>query len=359
MLRRLINRFIKNEVAQGFVEYGLILALVSVVSIASLSNIGGKVNNTFGGLFDPSEDEYPNFTAMLYSGEEIDTLVVSYNYIPVSSAKDLQNIANGGEGNFAEGTKWEGTYTSGLDKKYIQISDINLIGTDNFEPISIFSGSFNGGGYIINNLNIDKVSDDFVGLFGRADGALFENIGLENVNVKGRSCVGALVGLQKNHSTIHNSYAKGVVYGRDNGGGLIGRQEESSKVMNSYSMVEISGDTNIGGLLGHQEQFSSVESTYSTGNVIGVDRTGGLVGWQGSSSTVSNSYSTGKVSGTLHIGGLVGWTGKHSLVKDSGWASDICPDFNGVGRYETSGSSSNLVGRTKIEIDALIKTISK
>ena len=36
-----------DESGQGMVEYGLILALVSIVAIAALKGLGTKVNGTF------------------------------------------------------------------------------------------------------------------------------------------------------------------------------------------------------------------------------------------------------------------------------------------------------------------------
>ncbi|TFF63559.1 Flp family type IVb pilin [Helcococcus ovis] len=42
-----MNWFMKEESGQGMVEYGLILALISVVVIAILSSIGGQLKDTF------------------------------------------------------------------------------------------------------------------------------------------------------------------------------------------------------------------------------------------------------------------------------------------------------------------------
>ena len=39
-------RFLKDDAAQGLVEYALIIALVSVVALAALSVLGKKASNT-------------------------------------------------------------------------------------------------------------------------------------------------------------------------------------------------------------------------------------------------------------------------------------------------------------------------
>ncbi len=39
-------RFLKDDSGQGLVEYALIIALVSIVAIASLSLLGRKMSNT-------------------------------------------------------------------------------------------------------------------------------------------------------------------------------------------------------------------------------------------------------------------------------------------------------------------------
>ncbi|MBI4321023.1 MAG: Flp family type IVb pilin [Chloroflexi bacterium] len=43
----LISRLVREEEGQGLVEYGLILALVSVVAIGALTLMGSGVNDVF------------------------------------------------------------------------------------------------------------------------------------------------------------------------------------------------------------------------------------------------------------------------------------------------------------------------
>jgi pilus assembly protein Flp/PilA len=46
-MTKLWNRFVSEESGQGMVEYGLIIALISVVVVVVLGFIGKKLLNTF------------------------------------------------------------------------------------------------------------------------------------------------------------------------------------------------------------------------------------------------------------------------------------------------------------------------
>jgi pilus assembly protein Flp/PilA len=45
-MRRAAFRFLRDDRGQGLVEYALIIALVSIVAIVALKQLGKKANNT-------------------------------------------------------------------------------------------------------------------------------------------------------------------------------------------------------------------------------------------------------------------------------------------------------------------------
>ena len=178
---------------------------------------------------------------------------------------------------------------------------------EGWEPIgdidAPFTGTFDGDGYEIRGLYINRPDENSVGLFGSvADGGEIRNVGIVDVDVTGGARVGGLVG--KNYGTVDNSYATGSLSGTGYYlGGLVGRNEGGT-VSNSYATGNVSGDERVGGLVG-DNWGGTVENSYATGTVSGNRTVGGLVSdnW----GMVSNSHATGNVSGKgVVVGGLMG-----------------------------------------------------
>ena len=201
-----------------------------------------------------------------------------------------------------------------LNGNYIQMSDIDLSGYRDgggWVPIgndtNHFTGNFEGNGFKIRNLYINRPNTDYQGLFGYTQGATLTNISLEDIDITGGDRTGGLVGEALN-STISNSYATGSVTGTSRTGGLVGRAAESSTISNSYATGEVSGTgTRTGGLVGVASYSITITNSYATGSVKGTGSyTGGLVGLAYQSITITNSYATGSVSGDKATGGLVG-----------------------------------------------------
>lgn len=49
-MQKIVNRLLAEESGQGMTEYALILALVSIVAIAALTGLGGRIRDTFEGI---------------------------------------------------------------------------------------------------------------------------------------------------------------------------------------------------------------------------------------------------------------------------------------------------------------------
>ncbi|MFW5953647.1 MAG: GLUG motif-containing protein [Candidatus Natronoplasma sp.] len=146
-----------------------------------------------------------------------------------------------------------------LNGDYILMNDLDedtdgydeLVDTeDGWEPIGDsddekdveFNGTFDGDGYEIRDLYIDRSDEDSLGLFGWSEGRLV-NISLVNTNVSGDSYVGGLVGVNDEgtfaEGTVENSYATGNVRGKEQVGGLVGYN--FGTVENSFWDIETSG----------------------------------------------------------------------------------------------------------------------
>jgi hypothetical protein len=168
-----------------------------------------------------------------------------------------------------------------------------------------FEGTFDGQGYEICDLFINRPDEGSVGLFKYVMGdGVIEDVGVTNVTVIGGDAVGALAGGIYD-GTVSNSHSSGSVTGNDDVGGLVGRAR--CIVIDSYFTGSVTGYEYVGGLVA--ENFGTVSKSHFTGDVTGTWSVGGLVGanWDG---TVNDSYSSGSVTGYEHVGGLVGFIGR-------------------------------------------------
>ena len=188
----------------------------------------------------------------------------------ISSVADLLHLAN---------------HESEWGKHFVLTGNLDLSGVGNFPRIGTdsshaFSGVFDGGGFVLSNLNINLTGQYYVGLFGYLGaGGQILDMGLENITITGRTYVGGLAGSIES-GTVSGCYVTGSVTGEKYyTGGLAGINNEGT-VTQSYAMVDVSGTGGseyAGGLVGIND--GTVMQCYATGEVIGnSDYKGGLVG---------------------------------------------------------------------------------
>lgn len=248
----------------------------------------------------------------IYTNAEIDTKIAA-GYIPIANASELNNIRFGEAHTFGSGTRWEKTYTGGLDKKYIQVKNIDLgvgewnigegwlpLGTRiyncDFTPLEgvPFSGIYDGGGYKISNLYINRtITTNPVALFSSSSGS-FYNMILENVNVTGGDTVNAmptaaLVGqatgtdiymdnikISGNITTVGNSAGKASAFV-----GQVGSVNKISITNSQYQGNIASGYNQAGGFIGQIRKYNEIliENSSIKGDVISTyNKTGGFIG---------------------------------------------------------------------------------
>ncbi|MCW4032420.1 MAG: hypothetical protein NWF08_03400 [Candidatus Bathyarchaeota archaeon] len=183
------------------------------------------------------------------------------------------------------------------------------IGQWEFWPFA-FAGHFDGQGYVISNLYINRTGEDYVGLFGHiTGGAEVKNVGLVDIDVTGRDNVGGLVGKCEASSTfnclISDCYSMGNVSGRYLVGGFVGKNYLYSTITNCYSAGSVSGDDSVGGFVGKNDDFGVITNCHSSSGVRGDYAVGGFVGVD-DFDTITSCYSTGSVNGSTTVGGFVG-----------------------------------------------------
>ncbi|WP_460490181.1 BspA family leucine-rich repeat surface protein, partial [Belliella aquatica] len=181
-----------------------------------------------------------------------------------------------------------------------------------FLPIGLFSGTYNGNGFKIYNLQINRPDEDEIGLFGKIGlGAQVYKLGLEDASVLGRFHVGVLSGL--NEGTVREVYTHGDVIASNIVGGMVG--ENLELIENSYSGAIVTGNT-----------------------------VAGFVGLN--SGMISKSYSTGLVT---PFGGKLSVFGGFVAINDNGMVTDSFWDTETSQRSGSSGGE----GKTTLELKFL------
>ncbi len=173
-----------------------------------------------------------------------------------------------------------------------------------------FNGMFDGGGYVVSNLTINRLTTDDIGLFGyiESEGNV-KCLGIKGGSVSGRNYVGGLVGYCE--GDIAQCYTTcdidGSILELDGGaGGLVGVGTSAASLTDCYATGTVSGSQNLGGLIGYSQ--STITRCYAAGAVSDVTSyDGGLIGRYVAGS-VSVSYWDTQTSGQGTSGGGTGKT---------------------------------------------------
>ena len=198
---------------------------------------------------------------------------------------------------------------------YIQIADIDAAETSSWfygagaftigEFSSPFTGTYNGQGYSIENLNINRPETGSIGLFGKIQDAEVRNVRMTDASMTGAVSVGILSGMIVS-SNVSNCQCFGSVIGSEKIGALSG-WGSSSNITEVYCSASATGYNYVGGLLGYADNQCIISNNYSRGTAVSERVTGGFIGSLSDPCSISNNYSTGLVTGDpLYLGGFIG-----------------------------------------------------
>lgn len=193
----------------------------------------------------------------------------------VSSASDINNIHND------------------LSGYYKLTCNIDMSGVD-FEPIGnenegAFTGTIDGNGYTVKNLNINLPDNKYVGFVGYLEGTV-KNLNLENVDAYGYRYVGGIVGYVCD-GEISNCKSSGLVNGNYKliniyVGGIAGYNNGLFNDCSNNSTVEVSNEQNniggnyyIGGITGYNTgEISSCQNNKAVYTTVSGVFAGGICG---------------------------------------------------------------------------------
>ena len=181
-----------------------------------------------------------------------------------------------------------------------------------------FSSRFNGNGYTISNLIINRPQTDNVALFATlSDKARIDNVVLSDVDIKAMHKVGSLVATNK--GIIERSRTDGSIAGHREVGGMVGHNAMDAKIITSFAATLSEGKERVGGLVGENQGL--IQSSYARGNVAGYAQDGnstligGLAGYN--DNQIVNSFAINDVSGSNAVGGLVGANNEGQIIINS------------------------------------------
>ncbi len=216
-----------------------------------------------------------------------------------------------------------------------------------------FDGIFEGNGFMISDLNINRPTEDCVGLFGHiAANSEIRDLTLHAEAVSGKNRVGTLVGSGDSARIISSLVEVGVVRGDSTLGGLVGKSRLGQVI---YSSVVAAGvvsgtdatNTGIGGLVGGGDSVQIHSSLAVVGEISGGQNVGGLVGNGRMSRIYSSLVVAGNVSGSEFIGGLAGW-GHSAMIHSSSVVVGEMIGGSSVGGLAGEGASVRIVSSSVV-----------
>ncbi|MEA3392641.1 MAG: T9SS type A sorting domain-containing protein, partial [Candidatus Marinimicrobia bacterium] len=264
-----------------------------------------------------------NSEGTVYGGVQSFTTTSSTNWTPSGDGSN----GNPYQINNLNNLVWMMETESSWDSYFELTADIDASATSTwdggkgFAPIGRqtptedqFNGFFEGNGYVISNLTINRPNTNDVGLFGYTDrnysnpSSYVRNLGLESVNITGGYRIAGFIG--RSTSLISNCYVTGSITGDAGNSIAAGLVAQSNELVeNSYSRASVSAKYEAAGFVSFND--SDIENCYSTGAVTNASENldgfcNDVIGHGGG--TIANSFWDTQTSGQASSSGGTGKT---------------------------------------------------
>ncbi len=222
---------------------------------------------------------------------------------------------------------------------YFELANDIDLDNKNWLPIEKFSGNFDGAGYTVSNLRVDRNDIKYFGLFGSTTGDI-KNLTISGVNIKNDGTTGAVAGSASTITNCHVILAQGSVLSGQTTGGIVGHGKlvkdctvtaihedatikgrtvggiagqiagnynEDVYATNCHVSCNISGESWIGGIVGHGGEYSNIEQCSYKGNIVGNEYVGGILGYSSRGIGITSCYASVHIEADEYVGGIFGY----------------------------------------------------
>ncbi len=190
----------------------------------------------------------------------------------VATAKQLNNVRNFIDSYFKQTANIDLTHGTLSGESWYDSTNGWLPIGDDSGMDSGFSGTYNGDGYTISNLYIDRGTTDYNGLFGFVDQGQINYVGVVNADITGNQYNGVLAGYAIN-ATIYESFVSGSVVGNSfNTSGFIGLANNGNTIDDCYSVADVEGYNNPCGFAAIGS--GTITNCYAAGSVSAIAGSG-------------------------------------------------------------------------------------
>jgi len=223
-----------------------------------------------------------------------------------------------------------------LDGYYKLTADIDMKDID-FEPIGnesegAFTGTIDGDGHTISNLNVNLPGNKYVGFVGYLEGTV-KNLNLENVDACGYCYVGGVAGCLGIGGLINNCIIDGSIeakqlIGEPICGGLVGQNDSGTITYSQNKAIVSKYATSVkysGGICGLSKS-GNIDNCINYGAVFSLGYSGGIVGCS-NNLTIKNCVNYANITVDAYhsyAGGILGDDSYSTVLNCVNYGEIIC-----------------------------------